>query len=550
MTEARTFLDGAVTLHPGDCLDVVRRLPDASIDSVVTDPPYALVSIARRFGKPGSAPPKGAAYERAAAGFMGKGWDTGRVAFSVAFWKEVLRVLKPGGFCLAFGGPRTVHRLATALEDAGFDIRDRIVDLICADAPVVGFLESLAAEQRAAFVRVLEESTFAPELLWIFGSGMVKAGYLAPHVDKRRREDLEPVRRVCRYLRAAMEAKGVSARALARLFGCHPRLVDHWAARDTDSQPSLPTPTQWQALKEALELDDAMDDLVARLNARKGAPGDAWTGAPIVGEHDGEPPGFPGMRFARRDRKIRALSEEAQRLAGLGKALKTAHEIVVVGRKPFSGTLVDTVLRHGVGAFRVDECRVPAADGGRRVSATRAGPGIGAVYSEGWKPAGERVDYRTPAEGRWPANVMHDGSAAVEAAFARFGDEEGSPARFFYSAKADPDSRLGSGHPTVKPLDLVRTLVRLVTPEGGLVLDPFAGTGTTGEAAFLEGRRAVLVELEATYQDDIARRLAHVAAGPQARFVAAAQARAMRGATRPRDEDAPPDLFDAIAGEG
>ena len=123
MTE---FLDGRVTLHAGDCREVIAALADASIDSVVTDPPYALVSIGKRFGAEGAAPAKAGVYARGSAGFMGKKWDTGEAAFAAEFWAKVYRVLKPGGHVLAFGGTRTYHRLACAIEDAGFEIRDQI----------------------------------------------------------------------------------------------------------------------------------------------------------------------------------------------------------------------------------------------------------------------------------------------------------------------------------------------------------------------------------------------------------------------------------------
>jgi site-specific DNA-methyltransferase (adenine-specific) len=118
----------AVSLYHADCRDALRRLPDNCIDSVVTDPPYAIESIQKRFGGKNSAPAQhgtDGAYARAARGFMGKEWDTGEVAFDVAFWAEVLRVLKPGGALLAFGFTRTYHRLATAIEDAGAEIRDQ-----------------------------------------------------------------------------------------------------------------------------------------------------------------------------------------------------------------------------------------------------------------------------------------------------------------------------------------------------------------------------------------------------------------------------------------
>ena len=111
------FLNGRVILKPGDCRDGIKSIPDNSIDAIVTDPPYALVSIGKRFGKDGSAPAtpkegKDGAYARASAGFMGKQWDTGETAFSVEFWEECFRVLKPGGHVVAFSGTRTYHRLA------------------------------------------------------------------------------------------------------------------------------------------------------------------------------------------------------------------------------------------------------------------------------------------------------------------------------------------------------------------------------------------------------------------------------------------------------
>lgn len=120
-------LDGKVTLYGGDNRDVLRSLPDCSIDSIVTDPPYALVSIVKRFGGANAKPTKdGDVYARASSGFMGKQWDTGEVAFSEVFWAECLRVLKPGGYVVAFSGTRTYHRMAVAIEDAGFEIRDQL----------------------------------------------------------------------------------------------------------------------------------------------------------------------------------------------------------------------------------------------------------------------------------------------------------------------------------------------------------------------------------------------------------------------------------------
>jgi len=116
-------------LHQGDCLEVMADMADASVDSIVTDPPYHLTSIVKRFGKEGSAPAQfgtDGAYQRASRGFMGKEWDGGDIAFRSETWAECLRVLKPGGHLLAFSGTRTQHRMVCAIEDAGFEIRDMI----------------------------------------------------------------------------------------------------------------------------------------------------------------------------------------------------------------------------------------------------------------------------------------------------------------------------------------------------------------------------------------------------------------------------------------
>jgi len=162
-------------------------------------------------------------------------------------------------------------------------------------------------------------------------------------------------------------------------------------------------------------------------------------------------------------------TEAAKQWQGWGTALKPALEPITVARKPFPGTVAENVLQHGTGALNVDGCRV-----------------------------GDE-------SGRFPANLIHDGSEEVVGLFPE--DGEASAARFFYCAKADPSERRNSKHPTIKPVALMRYLVRLVTPPGGLVLDPFGGSGTTAEAARLEHCRFLLLELSEEYCADAAERL-------------------------------------------
>ena len=217
-------------------------------------------------------------------------------------------------------------------------------------------------------------------------------------------------------------------------------------------------------------------------------------------------------------------------------SLKPAYEPIILARKPLIGTGAQNVLAHGCGGLNIDASRVPGADA--QEGRTRHGGGV----------VGAGTNYELPDShgqmpaGRWPANLLHDGSDEVEAAFAAFGERTsgarngvksarvsfgdegtfaerardtgysseattGSASRFFYSAKAGKADRAGSKHPTVKPLALMRWLCRLVTPPGGRILDPFAGSGTTGEAAMLEGFSALLIEQAAEHSGDIEHRI-------------------------------------------
>jgi site-specific DNA-methyltransferase (adenine-specific) len=203
---------------------------------------------------------------------------------------------------------------------------------------------------------------------------------------------------------------------------------------------------------------------------------------------------------------------EAERWSGWGTALKPAHEPIVVARKPFKGTVAANVLAHGTGALNIDGCRV-GTEGGCKGDGS-SGPSSGILGN------GLNGCYSPPIDGlgRWPANVIHDGSDEVTSGL-------GEAARFFYCAKASKRDREegldGAGsranhHPTVKPTDLMRYLCRLVTPPGGIVLDPFTGSGSTGKAAVLEGFRFLGCELSEEYAA-IARARIAAAQGPGAR---------------------------------
>jgi len=196
-------------------------------------------------------------------------------------------------------------------------------------------------------------------------------------------------------------------------------------------------------------------------------------------------------------------TEAAKQWQGWGTALKPSLEPITVARKPLCGTVAENVLQHGTGGINVDGCRVGTTVETWPVSRSfRAG--ISSGYTEGIDKGETQSAGNAPA-GRWPANLIHDGSDEVVGLFPD--DGEASAARYFYCAKADASERRNSKHPTVKPLALMRYLCRLVCPPDGIVLDPFCGSGTTLEAARLEGFGAIGCELNAEYIQDCKERL-------------------------------------------
>lgn len=478
-------------IHCGDCLNAMRGMEPHSVDALVTDPPYGLE-------------------------FMGKEWDHGIPG--APFWAEALRVAKPGCHLLAFGGTRTFHRLACAIEDAGWEIRD------C--------------------------------LMWVYGSGFPKSHDVSKAIDK---------------------TAGVER-----------------------------------------------DDLGPSAYAARRSPGRAI-----------EPDGL-GKRNSVDSRRLTASATDvARQWEGWGTALKPAYEPIILARKPLEGTVAENVQKWGTGAINVDGCRIPTngdnanarRDKGNIQDKARTSQVISTLPGTSWN--GDK--------GRWPANLIHDGSEEVLELFPEtksgknrsefkhmknqwlgeseyypwlnYGDS-GSAARFFMTCKRDDDndwfqslwhellhnvqdgklsigdcyriksdlaqrllSRSGSSaarffycakssraeremgcegmeekeagrgtsrrcascgkpivgltqtskcdcdnrveqhtrnrnhHPTVKPLALMRYLCRLVTPPNGLILDPFMGSGTTGMAAKLEGFRFIGIEKEAEYCEIAKRRI-------------------------------------------
>ena len=459
-----------VTLWRGRSELILSQLPDASVDACVTDPPYEL-------------------------GFMGKGWDATGIAYDVDLWREVWRVLKPGGHLLAFGGTRTWHRLACAIEDAGFEVRDSIA--------------------------------------WMYGSGFPKSLDVSKAIDKQRTEDHVPIDAVRSWLNARRLEAGFSHDAVNRHFGHASNgggSSSAWMTNPTSR--ALPTWEQWQALKALFGFEGEMDAEVWRLNGRKGKPGDNFEAREVLAERVVEVKGgtwaeqVDSGRYKIGERVVQTTApatDAARQWQGWGTALKPAFEPIVVARKPLSGTVAGNVLAHGTGALNIDACRVESSEtwiGSNEASTSANGYGPG--DTDGWQGHWTKRS-QSHASGRWPANVVldEDQAAALDQQsgepLSRIGkprsadsgdgwgmtatgaeyDDLGGASRFFYVAKADASERPkvgGVAHPTVKPLALMRWLVRLVTPPGGVVLEPFAGSGTTVEACLLEGFRCVAIE--------------------------------------------------------
>lgn len=361
------------TIYCGDSLDVLKSMADESVDSIVTDPPYGL-------------------------SFMGKKWDYD--VPTTELWIECLRVLKPGGHLLAFAGTRTQHRMAVRIEDAGFEIRDMIA--------------------------------------WVYGSGFPKSLNIGKAVDKLQGNDRDVV-------------------------------------------------------GETVKCETGLNK---GLTVNKG-----WNGV------------FP-------------VTKGTSPWEGWGTTLKPALEPITVARKPISeGNIAANVLRHGTGGINIDGCRV----GTETVTHNHDN-----ASHQKWKELDGRtqksIDRGIPTQhqGRFPANLIHDGSDEVLELFPETApskpdyrkdqpydnnvyskgwkrqpsilSDSGSAARFFYCAKASKAERgEDNTHPTIKPIAVMQWLCRLVTPVGGITLDPFAGSGSTQCAAIREGFRYIGIDISEDY---------------------------------------------------
>jgi site-specific DNA-methyltransferase (adenine-specific) len=411
-------------LYNGNMLDMLSEIKPNSIDSIVTDPPYEL-------------------------NFMGKGWDSAGISFQKSTWERCFEVLKPGGHMLVFGGSRTFHRIACAVEDAGFEIRDTI--------------------------------------MWLYGSGFPKSMNIGLAVDKK---------------------NGVESKVVG---------VGTSGSADTHTRcMNSVTRSGKEVFGGEFEIKEAQN---------------VWR--------------------------------------GWGTQLKPSYEPILVCRKPCEGTVVDNVLKYGVGGINIDECRVPLEKDYEYKETIRNKRSDGTVFDN--KHTGFRSENNNTAsaspDGRFPSNTIltydetdygevcggmpksGEGNGGIPYNYAGReynnrsnsmfnGDrpqspsnynDNGSASRYFYCAKASKRDRdegvqecglKSNNHPTVKPQSLIQYLIRLVTPPHGIVLDPFTGSGSTGKATMYEnadrgvGYKFIGIELDEHYCDIATARISYAEGNP------------------------------------
>ena len=474
-------------MHNKNSRLIRKYYPKNYFDTMITDPPYGLK-------------------------FMGKNWDHGIPG--AGYWKEFLRVCKPGAIALVFGGTRTYHRLTCAMEDAGWEIRD------C--------------------------------MMWLYGSGFPKSHDISKAIDKRAQGDRE---KFAKYIKQQREKLSIS-KSKADSFVCGGSTMYSFFEGRKGYPLYLPNELHYQKMKQLLKLDDSWDSYIK--NNEK-----------IISEQEGNF-GYQktGERWNKSQKITTPNSDLAQLWNGYGTALKPAWEPIIVAMKPLDGTFAHNAEKHGVAGLWIDGGRI----GTEQITINQHGGYNSFSLVESTK--GKWQGKQQQVQGRWPANLILDEEAGKMLdeqsgiTFSKGGGGKKSPvwtestkekmkkdygtytgfldkggaSRFFYTAKAAKSERnkgcehlfwldekqiteelynklkaeneankdnknfkrhniaWGNIHNTVKPLGIMEYLCKLTkTPTGGIVLDPFAGSGTTGLACISTGRDCVMFEKSNQY---------------------------------------------------
>ncbi len=512
----------------GDCLEKLKELEDNSVDAIVTDPPYGL-------------------------SFMGKKWDYD--VPSVDIWKECLRVLKHGGYLLSFAGTRTQHRMAVNIEDAGFEIRDMIMYVYGS-----GFPKSLNI-----FKQLKKRCTCGNMEAYEQGGNVQGVSS-----EQEAKHSMRPVSEA--DLSQTVSNQKTEGKVLQQSLSEQslPTSLLQLPSKVRKGQPSLEGGSNIQESKGELQGSDISEvskgisaDGEERWIHNAAQISNGSTLEQITNENGGSTsprPQSQQQQYREPCAFCKQYGTQAMGALGLGSALKPACEPITVARKPISEkNLADNHLKWGVGGINIDGCRVETEE----LKPYKFGFQKGSFNDDGWK--GKNVDELQPApSGRFPANLIHDGSEEVVGLFPQtksgkmgpqhtrhtdgspngiygkfdinhelgetYGDS-GSVARFFYCAKAskrernigcegleekivndgrekDIDNAYQRGitlrkntHPTVKPIALMEYLVKMVSREGQVVLDPFMGSGTTGMACKKLNRDFIGIEMMPEYME-------------------------------------------------
>jgi DNA modification methylase len=406
----------------GDCLEKLKQLEASSVDTIITDPPYGL-------------------------SFMGKKWDYDVPQEDV--WQECLRVLKPGGTALIFAGSRTYHRMAVRVEDAGFILKDCI--------------------------------------MWLYGSGFPKATDISKQLDKRNGRYFD--QGLKDYLNSQRKVKGLSLNDINTRLNVATN-GGGVASAIMGDKPNNELPTQ--------EIYNSFDALIAKAEAEREIVGKQKT--KDFDNHKGSMMGKETTENGETQTAeidiTKPKTPEAKLWDGWkSHGLKPAYEPIIVAMKPNDGTYANNALKHGVSGLNIDGGRIECLE---KLSRPTMQNIKGGNYNANKDLEVIKIERPEP-QGRFPANIILDEEVAK--------DEEWK--RYFYCAKASKSERgENNNHPTVKSLKLMEYLCKLTkTPTGGIVLDPFAGSGTTGLACQNTGRDYILIEREQEYVDIINERL-------------------------------------------
>jgi site-specific DNA-methyltransferase (adenine-specific) len=414
-------------LH-GNNLDILPTLADNSIDSIVTDPPYEL-------------------------GFMGKKWDSSGIAYSVELWQQCLRVLKPGGHLLSFGGTRTYHRVAVAIEDAGFELRDSIA--------------------------------------WLYGSGFPKSLDVSKAIDKQAGAEREAITEVISDIFGDQEIE----KKLANPGSTADRLAmgNNWQDNPLETKPATPEAQKWEgwgtALKPAFEpvivARKPIEGTVANNVLKWGTGGlnidGSRIGTETISTHNAPKGSFAGGEPDR----------------GSDTSSYKEH----TGRWP-ANIILDPYT-----AEVLDE-----QSGDRQAGAfpKRADRTTNQIFKYGLQERDERINLDSGGASRFfyvaKASKRDRNEGLEELPEVQGGSMTGAEYR---EGKPSNQPMRQNFHPTVKPTSLMEYLIKLVTPPNGIVLDPFTGSGSTGKAAILQGFDFIGIEMTEEYLPIIEGRLKH-----------------------------------------